>query len=497
MIQLHESLTGPVWHYFGQILKLPRPSGRESEIVSFLQRFALEHHLHCSTDTAGNVLITKPANANAEPIIFQAHVDMVCVADASATDNPALGQITPRIVEEDGRLWLAATHTTLGADDGIGVAACLALLAANDIQHGTLYCLFTTDEETGLTGAKALTADFLPARRLVNLDSEEENIIYVGCAGGCTTKAHYILGVEPAPTEQVLGIEIDVSGLTGGHSGSDIHLGRANAIKLMGKMLRILTKENGFRLATAKGGVAHNAIPTTCIATGFVPFSQREKVRVAFNIAAADMQEEYECTDPNMHWQMQTTDVPPQVITPRSQEILLAAIDLCPTGAQAMDDEIDDLTVTSTNLATMVLADGKAHFGTSQRSLSNVDKEDIQDIVEDAFKQAVYPDDNVSLSIETSEGYPSWSPNYHSQLLKDIEYCYQKVTGEQADVRVIHAGLECGLFLDKNPYLEMVSIGPTLQNVHTTSERIDVLSVNRFWNVLKHFLWLQTSKTEY
>ncbi len=475
-----ESLTGDVWKYFKQIMQVPRESKHEERMTTFLVDFAKEHSLQYKKDSVGNVIIAKPAtspNYGNKTLVLQAHIDMVCVKRPGVEHDFAKDAIKARIeTDADGRRWLRSCGTTLGADDGIGVALELAVLAADDIEHGPIECLFTVDEETGLTGAMNLEKDFITGDTLINLDSEDEGEIFVGCAGGCTTRATLEVKTDPA-AEGRLGLRIGVKGLLGGHSGSDIHLGRGNALKIMARMVKRLADENGFRLARFEGGRVHNAIPSESEAVGSVPFAERERVRVEFNVFAAELENELREVDPGLRLEMETCETPRELFTADFQQKLINIILACPHGVMSMSQTITGLVQTSTNLAKVTQNDNEITIATSQRSSVMSEKQMMQESVEAVFRLA-------GARVTVNDGYPAWQPNFESSILNEASSTYEKLFGTKAVIKAIHAGLECGLFLERNPKLDMISVGPTLHNVHTPDECVDIESVDRFWRFL-------------
>ncbi len=475
-----DRLEGDVWKYFKRIMQVPRESKHEEKITQFLVSFAQENGLKHKVDKVGNVLISKAATAegySTTPLVLQAHTDMVCVKRNGVEHDFARDAIRAQIAtDSDGKEWLQSCGTTLGADDGIGVALEMAILASNEIEHGPIECLFTVDEETGLTGAMNLEAGFITGETLVNLDSEEEGEIYVGCAGGCTTIAKLKAETEKAEADR-LGLQITVKGLAGGHSGGDIHLGRGNALKIMARFVERLSAECSFRLAKMEGGTVRNAIPSESVAVGSVPFAEREKVRVEFNILASEIEDELKHTDPEAHFTMETTDAPNELQTKAFPQTLINTLFACPHSVLTMSNELNGLVQTSTNLAIVAQQGNEISISTSQRSSVGSEKIVAQQSVKAVFELC-------GAEIEMGEGYPAWQPNFDSAILRESSAAYEKLFGKKAVIKAIHAGLECGLFLERNARLDMISVGPTLRNVHTPEESVDIESVDRFWRFL-------------
>ncbi len=467
--------SNDTWRFFYDITRIPRPSKHEEKIVAYLIDFARQRNLEVKTDNVGDVLISVPATPGLEshePIILQAHVDMVCEKNANVDINFLTDPINFYV--KDG--WARTNGTTLGADDGIGVASALAIVEGGikgTVAHAPLFCLFTVDEETGLTGAYNITPDFLPASRLVNLDSEDEGQIFIGCAGGCTTRAKFPLEKVSAPSG-LIGIEISVSGLLGGHSGGDIHLGRANANLLLARFIRQASASCGFRLASFNGGNLHNAIPREARAVGAIPFSKKEDIRLEFNYFIASIEEEFKGVENSIRLELQTADVPSHLLSFPLQNRLINALVACPHGVLQMSHTIDNLVQTSTNLASVKTTADSIEIITSQRSSVESGKSLAQSMVESVFSLA-------GAEVVSGEGYPSWTPNTSSPLLSLACNAYRNLFSADPQVLAIHAGLECGLFGDKKKGMDMISIGPTLRAVHSPDEAVDIDSVNKFW----------------
>lgn len=465
-----------LWEIFYQITQIPRPSKKEEQISAFLRDFASQHHLKCQADKVGNLLISKSASKGYEhqpTVILQAHMDMVCEKNANTQHDFDKDPIQAYI---DGD-WIRARGTTLGADNGIGMALMLAVLSSNELQHPALECLFTVDEETGLTGAFALSNDLLSGKVLINLDSEDDGEIFIGCAGGIGTKANFPLKMEATPDGQ-FAFRVKVSGLTGGHSGGDIHLGLANAIKLLDRYLWKLNRQMEVRLAEIKGGNLHNAIPREAEALVVVPYSQKETIRVLLNIFIADVQEAYGNLEPKVEITLNSEALPAQVMEKDLSDRLLNALYACPHGVKAMSRDIEGLVETSTNLASVKMIDGKLiEVNTSQRSSSEIAKSDIAAQVLSVFELA-------KAEVIQSDGYPGWQPNLKSDILQVAKQTYQHLFAEEAKVKAIHAGLECGLFLEKYPHLDMISIGPQMYGVHSPDERLSISSTQKSWKWL-------------
>ncbi|WP_075589768.1 aminoacyl-histidine dipeptidase [Labilibacter marinus] len=461
-----------VWDYFEQICQVPRPSKKEEKIIAFLIAFAEEKGLSYKQDEIGNILISKPATNGCEDIksvLLQSHIDMVCEKHAHIKHNFEKDPIIPQI---DGE-WVKATGTTLGADDGIGVAAQLALLASSDITHGDIECLFTVDEETGLTGAFNLKDGFFESEILLNLDSEDDGELFIGCAGGIDSVATFNIETKDTP-EGYFAFKMEISGLKGGHSGDDIDKGLGNANKILNRFLWQATRTYGLELHSIKGGNLRNAIAREASAVAVVPSSQKEPIRVAFNIYYDELCTELESTEPGLKMHLESCDTPKTVFTNEFQTALLNAIYACPHGVIEMSRKIEGLVETSTNLAAIKQEGEQLIITTSQRSSVETAKHDIAAMVRSVFELA-------GAEVEHGDGYPGWAPNTDSEILKITRDSYERLFNQKPLVRAIHAGLECGLFLEKYPSLDMISFGPTIRRAHSPDEMINIETVNKFW----------------
>lgn len=468
-----------VFHYFDEVCQVPRPSKKEEKIRAYLLDFAKKHNLEAKTDEAGNVLIKKAASAgmeNLKTVILQSHIDMVCEKNKDTEHNFETDPIQTYI---DGE-WLRAKGTTLGADNGIGVATGLAVLASDDIKHGPIECLFTVDEETGLTGAFALKEGFMNGDILLNLDSEDDGELFIGCAGGANTTAIYPFPTEKAPQGWFF-FRVSVKGLTGGHSGDDISKNRANANKLLNRFLVQTMQKYGMRLADIEGGNLHNAIPREAHALCAVPMEYKEAVRVDLNIFISEIENEYSATEPNLSMDLESEAPVEYVMEQKAMERFLLSIYAVHHGVYAMSQDIPGLVETSSNLASIKVCDGTIKVVTSQRSSILSSRKDMSQMVSAAFILG-------GATVTTGEGYPGWKPNPSSEILKIAVESYKKLFGVEPKVKAIHAGLECGLFLQKYPSLDMVSFGPTLRGVHSPDERMLIPTVEKFWNHLLDIL---------
>jgi Xaa-His dipeptidase len=465
-----------VWKYFHEITQVPRPSKKEGKIIAYLEKFAKEHNIAYKKDHVGNIVMTKPATPGYEDrvkVILQSHVDMVCEKNADTKhdfDNDPIRTIV------DGE-WLHADGTTLGADNGIGCAAQLAILASNDIPHGPLEALFTIDEETGMTGAMELKPGFLEGKILINLDSEDEGELFIGCAGGMGIIAEFKYNAVDAPKDLVW-LRASVAGLKGGHSGGEIHCGLGNANKILTRFLYALDKSTTWSLAEISGGNLHNAIPREAHAVFGVKAADKAKVEALIKQLDADVRNEQKAVDPNVRVSLGEATAPSKVIDEKTKHALVRALYACPHGVLGMSHEIADLVETSNNLASIKQRDGVILVETSQRSSTTSLRNSASEMVSSVFELA-------GASVSVRDPYPGWKPNPDSAILKASADAYRKLFGKEPAVKAIHAGLECGLILDVYPDLDMVSFGPTLRDVHSPAERIEIKTVDLWW---KHLL---------
>ncbi|GHV35338.1 aminoacyl-histidine dipeptidase [Bacteroidia bacterium] len=461
-----------IWYYFREILAIPRPSKKEEKIREYLIDFAKKHNLEHKTDATGNILITKNAvkgYENKATVVLQSHIDMVCEKNTDKVFDFDKDGIETEI--KDG--WLVAKGTTLGGDNGIGVAMELALLASDDIEHGKIECLFTVDEETGLTGAIGLEPGFFTGKILLNLDSEDDGQFFMGCAGGIGTTVKMKYAVEELPADFVA-YQLDVKGLKGGHSGDDINRGRENAIKLLNRILRRGIEAFELKINDFKGGNLHNAIPREASARIAVPQKNAEYFEKFVTKFYEEIKGELPSTEPDVVVQSAKCKMQNAIMTDKDALNLVRAISACPHGVIRMTSDMPNFVETSTNLASIKMADGRIDIGTSQRSSIESRKYEIAHQVADVFQLA-------GAKVEHGEGYPGWKPNPNSSILKVALDCYERIFHEKGQKLVIHAGLECGLFSEKYPELDMVSYGPTMRGVHSPDERLEIKTVEKFW----------------
>ena len=460
-----------VLSFFKEITKIPRESGHEEQIIAYLQKFAAEHSLECKTDDAGNVLIVKEAAPGYEDvpvIVLQSHTDMVCEKNEGVKHDFAKDPI--RYVIEDG--WMIAPDTTLGADCGIGVAAQMAMLVS-DIPCGKIECLFTTAEETGLDGAMALQPGFFSGKVLLNLDSEDEGEIFVGCAGGLDTTAEFHYREEPVQ-EDFMAEEIFVKDALGGHSGDDINKGRANAVQLLGRFLYSIL-DLDWQLASINGGNKRNAIARECKAVVAAEPDTMDIINERLEAFAADVAEEYGAVEKELKvGYVESEDVPAAAIDEMTAWNLVTALCASPHGVLAMSQEIENFVETSTNLASVKMTEpGVIRIGSSQRSCVTAARRAAAAKMEACFVLA-------GAHVKHEGEYPGWAPAAVSPVRDACVASYRKLFGTDPKVKAIHAGLECGLFTEKFPGLDMVSFGPTLRGVHAPGERLDLASLDKF-----------------
>lgn len=465
-----------IWSIFDDITRVPRPSKKEEKIRQFLLDFAAQHNIAVKTDAIGNVVMTKPAtpgHENAPVVILQSHMDMVCESNDKNFDF----ETTPITTIVDGE-WVRADGTTLGADNGIGVAAALAILTDETLVHGPLEVLVTMDEETGMTGANNLEKGELKGTILINLDSEDDAEVFVGCAGGIDTVATFKYNRSIAPTDFHYFL-FDVRDGLGGHSGGDIHLGRANANKLVARFLFNLMKKHDVALCEIDGGNLRNAIPRAAHVVFGVHTSKKEEVRIAFNNYVADIEKEYKGLETTLKLTMESADKPEFALDSATTRNLILSLYCAPHGVISMSRDLEGLVETSTNLASVKMKPGEEIVvTTSQRSSVDSRKLDIANQVEAVFSLA-------GASVEHGDGYPAWTPNLDSTIMKLASDAYEELYGKRPAIKAIHAGLECSLFQQNYPGLDMVSFGPTLRDVHSPSERMHIPAVDRFWHQLR------------
>jgi dipeptidase D len=480
-----------VWHYFQQLSGIPRCSGNEAAAMRMIERTALDLGLPARADRAGNLLVLKkasPGRESAPVTVVQSHVDMVCEKNRDSSHRFDTDPVRLKVEGE----WVKAQETTLGADNGIGVAAMLALMEDSQLQAGPLELLFTVEEETGLYGASALEPDFLKGRMLINLDTEESGTIYIGCAGGRDSDISIPMTGEKTGDAQGrggalrqaatdAGVRVAVAGLTGGHSGNEIHLGRANAIKLLARILTHVLRDFPVRASDVHGGDKHNAIPREAHADLVLQDSYMDGFlenvrRLALAYAAG-----YRETDPGMRITAERIDLPDRVFDAHSTANLIRTLDILPHGVIAMSTNMEGLVETSSNVSSVHTGEEASIIHASHRS-SVQHKLDQVAAMHRAVAGAAGAD------LDQDEGYPAWTPDPESALLRVTAEAMRRVTGKEPEIRAIHAGLECGVIRDRLPGMDAVSLGPTIRGPHSPDERVRIPDVERFYQVVREVL---------
>lgn len=465
-----------IWKCFDEITKVPRPSCHEEQIRKYLLDFAEKNGIAAKTDDCGNVVMTKPAtpgHENAPTVILQAHMDMVAEKN-NDVEHDFLKDPIKTYVDGD---WVKAKGTTLGADNGIGMAGAMAVLLDNTLEHGNVECLFTINEEIGLEGAQNLGKDMISGSMLINLDSEDDGEIFVGCAGGIDTTAVFSYTPETAPTDLCY-LKVAVSGLLGGHSGSDINTGRGNANKLIARFVWNLSNDMVLKLASFDGGNLRNAIPREAHAVIGVAADKKNEVESRLADYAKEIENEYKGIEPEVKFTIETVEYPEFVVDCGTAKALILSLYSAPHGVYSMSRDLEGLVETSTNLAAVkMIEDNKIKVTTSQRSSVESRKFDIAAQVETHFLLA-------GAEISHSDGYPGWAPNMDSTIMRLSSEAYEELFNVKPAIKAIHAGLECGLFLAKYPHLDMVSFGPTMTGVHSPDEKLYIPTVEKFWQHL-------------
>ena len=465
-----------VFKCFAQVNQIPRPSKKEEQMIDFLLDFGKKLNLETRRDDAGNVIICKPATPGMEDrqtIVLQSHMDMVCEKNKDVDFDFTKDAIQTYV---DGE-WMKAKGTTLGADDGIGVAMEMALLESTDIKHGPLECVFTRDEETGLTGAEGMQSDFMSGRLLINLDSEDVGEIFVSCAGGCRTFAQFDYEEEAIP-EGFFTFSLAIKGLTGGHSGDDIDKKRANANKLLARFLYLSQQKYDLRLVDIQAGGLHNAIPREAWCLCAIPTKYKESITVDWNLFQADVEEEYSVTEKSMRFILESETTAATAINKDCSQRLIKALQAVDNGVYAVCQDLD-LVETSSNLASIhkVPETKTIDVNSSQRSSIYSARINMANTFAAVFELA-------GAKVDIGEGYPGWKMNPNSEILRIAVEQHKKLFKKEPIVRGIHAGLECGLFSEKFPGMDMISMGPTLRGVHSPDEKLHIPTVQMVWDHL-------------
>jgi dipeptidase D len=464
-----------VWKNFYELTQIPRPSKKEEKVREFLKKFGEDLKLETIVDEIGNVIIKKPATEGMEDrkgVILQGHMDMVPQKNADTKHDFEKDPIDAYV---DGE-WVTAKGTTLGADNGMGVAASMAILESTDIPHGPIEALITMDEETGMTGAENLKAGVLDGDILMNLDSEDEGELYIGCAGGIDTIGEFAYKTEKTP-EGMLAFKVSVKGLKGGHSGLDIHLGRGNANKIMNVLLMKAGEKYGLRIAEINGGSLRNAIPRESFVTVVVPEDKKADFETFVSEFEAIAQDEFKDADPGLEISVEPADLPKNLIDEKTTKNLYDAVAGCPNGMIKMSESVKGVVETSTNLA-IVKSDGKKiEICTLNRSLVDADRDKLSAEIRSVFEAA-------GGKAKSEGAYPGWKPNPDSPILKEMKDIYNNKFGKVPEVKVIHAGLECGILGATYPKWDMISFGPTIRNPHSPDEMVKIDTVEMFYDFL-------------
>ena len=464
-----------LWKHFDKLAAIPRASTKEAAAREYVQSVATKLGLEATQDPVGNLLVRKPARPGREgaPMtLLQGHLDMVCEKNETTVHN---FDADPIKVVRDGE-WLKADGTTLGADNGVGVAAALAVMESSNINHGPLEFAFTIDEETGLTGASEFPAGVLKSKYFLNLDTEEIGTLCIGCAGGVNTTARRKVTLVPPPAGSAW--RIKVTGLKGGHSGVDIHLGRGNALRIMGGVLQDLLDRLPIEVAEVSGGSAHNAIPREAVAVVVLAPSMEDELKSVAAKAEAAYKAELGGFDPGLEITIAKTERPARVLDATDARHTAELLACMPHGILAMSPDVPGLVQTSTNLATVSIKGNVVEIVTSQRSAIVTSKQTAARLVGTVCRLAGF-------DVEHSGSYPGWKPEPNSDLVLKLQEVHKKLFGKPAELIAMHAGLECGVIGEKYPGMQMISFGPTIVNPHSPGERVQITTVASFWNFLK------------
>jgi len=468
-----------LWDHFEEICNIPHPSDKEEKLAQYVVSVAKRNNLEYSRDEFGNVIIRKPATPGMEnltPVVLQGHLDMVAEKNTDVTHDFDKDPIQPYV---DGD-WVKAKGTTLGSDNGVGVAAALAVMESKDVQHGPIEALFTLQEETGLFGAQALKPGFVNAKILINLDSEEDGALYIGCAGGQSTKVKFKFNQNDIPLNTIA-LEVKVSGLKGGHSGLDINAGKGNAIKLMTRLLHNLNYKYGISLISINGGSKHNAIPRECFAVLRVSKKVAPEMIAYIEQYNQTVKSELATTEPTLDISAVDIKSKSKVMDKSTAKYLIDSLYAVQNGVIKMSADIEGLVETSTNLAVIITKGKVVDVTLSQRSSVESEKIDISNSVAALFKL-------VKTEVKQSDGYPGWKPDVHSPILSVMKNVYGNFYGSEPEVKAIHAGLECGIIKEQYPEMDMISFGPTIMGAHSPDEKVQVSTVQKFWNLLTEVL---------
>lgn len=464
-----------LWQHFSELNAVPRPSKKEERVIQFMLDFGHSLGLPTLTDDVGNVIIKKPATAgmeNRQTIVMQSHLDMVHQKNAD-TQFDFDTQGIDMFVEGD---WVKAKGTTLGADNGIGVATIMALLASKDIPHPAIEALFTIDEETGMTGALGLKGGLLSGKILLNLDTEDDHELTIGCAGGIDVSGS-VSYVEMPVAENSVGLQIKISGLTGGHSGMDIILGRANANKLMNRLLLALTEEHTIQIASIDGGGLRNAIPRESVSMIACKETMLDAVKLSIQSLLEVFKAEYRITDPNLTVSFEPIETPKQVLTKEFQSLFLRVVQVLPNGIFRMTPGIEGLVQTSNNVARVLVKAGEVSIQCLTRSSVDSEKMELAKCIQSAFEL-------LGASTDLKGSYPGWTPMPDAEIVTLMSRIYEEVFDSKPLVNACHAGLECGILGTNYPGMQMISFGPNIRGAHSPDEKVQISSVQKFWKYL-------------
>lgn len=468
-----------LWNKFADLNAVPRPSKKEERVIAFMKDFGAKLNLETIEDEVGNVIIKKPATPgmeNRKTIVMQSHLDMVHQKN-SGTDFDFDTQGIEMYVDGD---WVRAKGTTLGADNGLGVATIMAILESTDIPHPAIEALFTIDEETGMTGAMGLKGGLLEGEILLNLDTEEDDEIDIGCAGGVDVTATRGYNEEDVP-ENSVGYTITVSGLNGGHSGMDIHKGLGNANKIMNRLLFDSFENFGLQVAEINGGSLRNAIPRESVAKVIISEIFDEAFVFDMQEVINDIKAEFKTTEPNLTITIEKSELPAKVMDLGVQEGLIRAIYAAHNGVYRMSADMADLVETSNNIARVIVKDGELHIGCLTRSSVESSKFDLANALRSAFEL-------IGCEVTFSGSYPGWTPNVNSPILDVLKDIYTKQNGTEPHVVACHAGLECGILGTNYPEMDMISFGPTIKGAHSPDERASIASAQKYWKFVLEIL---------
>ncbi|MDX2248034.1 MAG: aminoacyl-histidine dipeptidase [Bacteroidia bacterium] len=465
----------PLWNYFADLNAVPRPSKKEEKVIQFIKSFGEKLKLPTYVDEVGNVIIKKPASPgmeNRQTVVLQSHLDMVHQKN-EGTDFDFATQGIRMYVDDD---WVKAEGTTLGADNGIGVASIMTILASKDIVHPPIEALFTIDEETGMTGALKLKGGLLKGKIMLNLDTEDDQELTIGCAGGVDVTATGVYKEKATPSYSA-SLRISLKGLTGGHSGMEIHLGRGNANKLMNRLLHFATEEFGIQIHSINGGGLRNAIPRESFAEIAI---QKDSI-ATFETFMADQQailkDEYHTTDPGLALEVTPIPAQPYVLGENFHRLILRSLYACPNGIYRMSPDIPGLVQSSNNLARVLVQGGSYTFMCLTRSAVNSEKMDLAEAIRCAFELS-------GASVKFEGAYPGWTPDPHSTILTTMRSLYKELYHSDPHVYACHAGLECGILGQNYPQMEMISFGPNIRGAHSPDEKVQISSVQKYWGFL-------------